>query len=90
MGITADRSRHQVDLKSIHLAPFPELATFNDDLYSVTFNPVKSRNQKGFKWAFQGEEGIVFPPDSQRHGLIVAIDLFEFQEWMTGYKVVDD
>jgi hypothetical protein len=30
------------------------------------------------------------PSGSEEHKLIFAADLFGFQQWMTGYKVVDD
>jgi hypothetical protein len=64
----------------------------NSDLYPVTLSPTKGRSQNGwFPLAFQGEEGLhpVVQLDTTRL-LTLVLDLFEFQEWMTGYKVVDD
>jgi hypothetical protein len=79
-------------LKCIHLAPSLEAVSPNTGFYSITLGLVRS-NQSGFRLTFQGEEGT-----NLRNPFLVVLegstkpvaDLFEFQEWMTGYKVVDD
>jgi hypothetical protein len=52
----ADRV-HQVDLSCVHLAPSIEAVSQSCGPYSVTLNPIRSRNQGGFNLPFQGEEG---------------------------------